>query len=110
VSDLPRPRLPDATKREIVMAIVSCDDPQKAGKIAERLWAMLRGDMQDRITALIYAAKGAIDSEDMNSRRGPLAEAVRMLDGQEAAATTFPTKSAAPSRERRNDDQPRGSV
>jgi hypothetical protein len=95
VSDLPRPRLAPELKREIVRRIVACQDEAEAAKIAEALWAKLRGDMQDRITALIYAVKGAVEAKDMNSRRGTVKEALRLLDGREAAATTVkPPKSA----------------
>lgn len=89
MSEFPRPRLAPELKREIIRRIVACDSEAEAAKIAEALWAKLRGDMQDRITSFIYAVKAAVESKDMNARRGTVKEALRMLDGQEAAATTI---------------------
>lgn len=88
--ELPQPRLAPELKREIVRRIIACNDEAEAGRIAERLWAALRGDMQDRITSFIYAVKGALDATDMNTRRDSLKRALKMLDGKEIAATEIP--------------------
>jgi hypothetical protein len=89
MSAFPRPRLSVESKREIVRRIVACEDETEAAAIAERLWAMLRGDMQDRITGMLQAVKHALAAPNIESSRGSLERNFKMLDGKEIAATTI---------------------
>lgn len=85
--EIPRPRLAPEMMQQAMREIIACQDAATAEKIAERLWSLLRGDMQDRITSLIYAVKGAVEAEDIERRREALRRELRLLDGKEAAAT-----------------------
>lgn len=82
----PRPRIDIEIKREIVRAIIAADSELAAVKVVDRLWSMLRGDMQDRITSVLDAAWGAVEAKDMNARRDGLKRALERLAPYEVAA------------------------
>lgn len=82
----PRPRIDIGIKREVVRAIIAAKTEADAVKIVDRLWSMLRGDMQDRITSLLDTAWGVVEAKDMNSRRDGLKRALERLAPYEVAA------------------------
>jgi hypothetical protein len=82
------PRISDQDRAQLRALIVSCNHPDGADQVIDRVWSKLDGDMQDRITTLIYAAQAAVDSK--GSRLGGVERALADLNGKEIAATSIP--------------------
>lgn len=82
----PRPRIAIGIKREIIRAVIEADTEAAAVRIIDRLWKMLRGDMQDRITSVLDTAWGVVEAKDMNARRDVLRRALERLAPYEVAA------------------------
>ena len=96
-----RPRLPDAQRAEAARAVQSVLEDGRArqrsaeeiardaaGAVVDALWAKLEGDMQDRLTALIYAARGVVESPHSPPPLDGLKRALGDLRGREVAATS----------------------
>lgn len=96
-----RPRLPDALRVEAARAVQAVLEDGRARQrsaeeisrdaaaaVVDALWAKLEGDMQDRLTALIYAARGVVESTHSPPALDGLKRALGDLRGREVAATS----------------------
>jgi hypothetical protein len=79
------PRISDEDRERLRTQVVAASSPEVADRVIDRIWSKLDGDMQDRITALIHAAQGAVDSD--GKTLGGVERALSDLNGREIAAT-----------------------
>lgn len=77
------PRITTETREQLRAAVVAAVSVGAADQVIDRLWSILEGDMQDRISQLIDQAKGV----DKKAYPG-VARAVADLAGKEVAATS----------------------
>lgn len=82
------PRISGEDRAQLRNLVVAANSPEVADRVIDRIWSKLDGDMQDRITTLIYAAQAAVDSK--GSRLGGVERALADLNGKEIAATPIP--------------------
>jgi len=80
------PRISDAQRDDLAGAIVGCISRDQADAVINRIWSKLEGDMQDRITSLIYAAQVAVESDGRHL--DGVERALKDLAGHEVAATS----------------------
>lgn len=80
------PRLREETREQLRKRVVDAGSTEDADRVIDRLWSILEGDMQERITTLIYAARATVESK--GDRLGGLEGALDNLAGREVAATT----------------------
>jgi hypothetical protein len=80
------PRISEEAHERLRSQVVAADSSEAADRVIAQMWRLLDGDMQDRITTLIHAAQGAVDSDGRTL--GGVERALADLDGREIAATT----------------------
>jgi hypothetical protein len=80
------PRISEEARERLRTHVVAADSSEAADRVIAQVWSILDGDMQDRITALIHAAQGAVDSKGRTL--GGVERALADLNGREVAATT----------------------
>lgn len=81
------PRLSDEDRKLLRIAVMSAD-LKNADSVIDLIWSKLEGDMQDRINALIYAAKVVVEQADRGIDPAILKAALKDLEGREVAATS----------------------
>jgi hypothetical protein len=80
------PRISEEARERLRTHVVAADSSEAADRVIDQVWSLLDGDMQDRITTLIYAAQGAVDTDGRTL--GGVERALADLNGQEVAATS----------------------
>jgi hypothetical protein len=78
------PRISGQERERLCRLVVAADSREVASRVLDDVWSKLEGDMQDRITTLIYAAQAAVDGRNL----GGVERALKDLAGHEAAATS----------------------
>lgn len=82
------PRISEEDRERLRQRIVAADSPEAADRAIDAVWSKLDGDMQDRITTLIYAAQAAVDRHPHGADLGGVERALADLNGREVAATS----------------------
>jgi hypothetical protein len=79
------PRISEEDRHRLRLSVVAANSSEAADRVIDAIWSKLDGDMQDRITTLIHAAQGAVDSKGRTL--GGVGRALEDLNGREIAAT-----------------------